>query len=53
MEKTRWVPIAVVIIIGAILGGLILMADKTDPHSLLDNEVSPTGEERDNFFLKN
>lgn len=50
MEKTRWVPIAVVIIIGAVLGGLILMTDKTDPHGLLDNEVSPAGEEHGNLF---
>lgn len=29
MDKTRWMPIAIVIVVGAILGGLILTVDKS------------------------
>jgi membrane fusion protein, heavy metal efflux system len=32
MDKTRWMPIIVVILIGIVLGGLILTIDKKDTH---------------------
>lgn len=44
MDKTRWWPIMIVIIIGIVLGGLILITDKNDTHDPIDEKQSASRE---------